>query len=200
MISLINLNNFLFFYLLFLSFNTIAQEAIVLKNTVLFKDASTTSGNSISIEAKKTIKIIEKKGFWVKVDLNGQSGWLKLNDIELPNISNNIDPLSTGRAANGNIVNTAGVRGLSPEELKGSKPNTTALETSIKNSELIKDSDVTSFMVSGGLTPKSSTPQIKAVKTTLSGNTENSEASKNSTAGNKKASKFAKENGDDKDW
>ena len=200
MISLINLNKFLFFFSFFLAFGEFAQDAIVLKNITLFKEASISSGSLISIEAKKTVKIIEKKGFWVKIEADGKSGWIKLSDIELPSISNNIDLLSTGRKANGNIVNTAGVRGLSPEELKGAKPNTAALEVAIKNSELIKDSDIANFINGGGLTPKSSTPQIKAVKTTLMGNTENSEASKNTSTSNKKTGKPTKENNDDKDW
>lgn len=177
-----------------------AQDALILQSTQVRQDPSATSQKIADVPAKKSVKVIEKKGFWVKIESDGKSGWIKLSDVELPSISNNIDPLSTGRAASGNIVNTAGVRGLSPEELKGAKPNTAALDVAIKNSELIKDSDIASFMSGGGLAQKSSTPQIKAVKTTLTGNTENSEASKNTSANNKKTNKSAKENDDNKDW
>jgi hypothetical protein len=176
------------------------QNALILQPTQVRHDPSATSQKITDVAPKKTVKVLEKKGFWVKIEADGKSGWVKLSDIELPSISNNIDPLSTGRAANGNIVNTAGVRGLSPEELKGAKPNTAALEVAIKNSDLIKDSDIANFMSGGGLTPKSSTPQIKAVKTTLMGNTENTEASKNNSTSNKKTSKSTKENNDDKNW
>lgn len=177
-----------------------AQEAYTLQGTQLRQDPSATSQKIADIAPKKSVKVLEKKGFWVKIEADGKSGWVKLNDIELPSISNNIDPISTGRAANGNIVNTAGVRGLSPEELKGAKPNTAALEVAIKNSELIKDSDIASFMSGGGLAPKSSTPQIKTIKTTLTGNTETTEASKNTSTSNKKTGKPTKENNADKDW
>ena len=177
-----------------------AQDALTLQSTQVRQDPSAASQKIADVAAKKSVKVLEKKGFWVKIETEGKSGWVKLSDIELPSISNNIDPLSTGRAASGNIVNTAGVRGLSPEELKGAKPNTAALEVAIKNSELIKDSDIANFINGGSLTPKSSTPQIKAVKTTLMGNTENSEASKNNSTSNKKTSKSTKENNDDKDW
>jgi hypothetical protein len=176
------------------------QDALTIQATQVRQDPSASSQKIIDIASKKSVKVLDKKGFWVKIEVDGKSGWVKLSDIELPSISNKIDPLSTGRAADGNIVNTAGVRGLSPEELKVSKPNTAALDVAIKNSELIKDSDVANFISSGGLTPRSSTPQLKAVKTTLTGNTENSKASKNSSAGNKKTNNSAKENNDDKDW
>ena len=176
------------------------QDALILQSTQVRQDPSATSQKITDVASKKSVKVLDKKGFWVKIETDGKSGWVKLSDIELPNIPNNIDPLSTGRAASGNIVNTAGVRGLSPEELKGAKPNTAALEVAIKNSELIKDSDIANFINGGSLTPKSSTPQIKTVKTTLMGNTENSEASKNNSTSNKKTSKSTKENNDDKDW
>jgi hypothetical protein len=177
-----------------------AQEARTFQGTQLRQDPSATSQKIADVAAKKSVKVLEKKGFWVKIEAEGKSGWIKLSDIELPSISNNIDPLSTGRKANGNIVNTAGVRGLSPEELKGAKPNTEALEVAIKNSELIKDSDIASFMSGGGLAPKSSTPQIKTIKTTLTGNTETTEASKNTSTSNKKTSESTRENNADKDW
>ena len=189
-----------FIFTSFMSQLLLAQDALILQSTQVRQDSSATSQKIFDVAAKKSVKVLEKKGFWVKIEADGKSGWVKLSDIELPGISNNIDPLSTGRAASGNIVNTAGVRGLSPEELKGAKPNTAALEVAIKNSDLIKDSDIANFMSGGGLTPKSSTPQIKAVKTTLMGNTENTEASKNNSTSNKKTSKSTKENNADKDW
>lgn len=174
MMYLKNLDKKLFFILLF-PIASYAQDAIVIKNTSLYKEASASSASSISIEAKKTVKIIEKKGFWVKIELNGQSGWLKLNDIELPSTANKIDALATGRTSSGNVVNTAGVRGLSPEELKNSKPDSNAVETAIKNNNLIQDNDVTAFMADSGLIAGSSTPQLKSVKTTMTGNVENSD-------------------------
>jgi len=176
------------------------QDALIIQATQGRQDPSATSQKITDVASKKSVKVLDKKGFWAKIEVDGKSGWVKLSDIELPSISNNIDPLSTGRAANGNIVNTAGVRGLSPEELKGAKPNTAALEVAIKNSELIKDSDIANFISGGGLAPKSSTPQIKAVKTTLTGNTETTETSKNTSTSNKKTGKPTKENNDDKDW
>jgi hypothetical protein len=189
-----------FFITSFISPLLWGQDALILQSTQVRQDPSATSQKITDVAPKKTVKVLEKKGFWVKIEADGKSGWVKLSDIELPSIPNNIDPISTGRVANGNIVNTAGVRGLSPEELKSAKPNTLALEVAIKNSELIKDSDIANFINGGGLTPRSSTPQIKAVKTTLMGNTESSEASKNNSTSNKKTSKSTKENNDNKDW
>lgn len=193
-----SLDKLLSIFLLF-SMASFAQDAITLKNTTLFKDASTSSASSISIEAKKTVKVIEKKGFWVKIDFNGQSGWLKLNDLELPNIQPNVNALSTGRTSSGNVVNTAGVRGFSPEDLKNSKPDTNALEITIKNNILIKDADLAFFMSNAGLIAGSPVPQLKSVKTTMTGNLENSE---NASSNNKSKQKdnSTKKTKEDENW
>lgn len=153
-----------------LSSLALAQQAKATKPADLLAEPATGAAKSGSMTAGQAISVIDKKGFWVKVQSGSQSGWVKLTDIELPNAVTKIDPMSTGRTSGGNIVNTAGVRGLSPEELKGSKPNTASVDQAVQNAAKVSDSDISAFISSGGVVPRANVPEVKAVKVSSSGN------------------------------
>ncbi len=129
------------------------------------------------------MSILEKKGFWIKVQSDNKNGWAKLSDVELPTVdSKKIDPLSTGRSSSGNIVNTAGVRGLSPDELKNAKPNSAAVDQATQMSQSIATTDITGFASSGGIVARTNVPDVKAVKISNTGNVLRQDSSPN--AGN----------------
>ena len=155
----------------------LAQQAKATKPADLLAEPTTGAPKSGSMTAGQAISVLDKKGFWVKVQSGSQSGWVKLTDIELPNAVTKIDPMSTGRTSGGNIVNTAGVRGLSPEELKGSKPNTAAVDQAVQNAAKVSDSDVSAFVSSGGVVPRANVPEVKVVKVSSSGNVSKSDGS-----------------------
>jgi hypothetical protein len=155
----------------------LAQQAKAAKPADLLAEPTAGAAKSGSMTAGQAISVLDKKGFWVKVQSGSQSGWVKLTDIELPNAVTKIDPMSTGRTSGGNIVNTAGVRGLSPEELKGSKPNTAAVDQAVQNAAKVSDSDVSAFVSSGGVVPRANVPEVKVVKVSSSGNVSKSEGS-----------------------
>jgi len=159
----------------------LAQQAKATKPADLLAEPTAGSAKSGSMTSGQALSVLDKKGFWVKVQSGNQSGWVKLTDIELPNAINKIDPMSTGRTSGGNIVNTAGVRGLSPEELKGSKPNTAAVDQAVKNAAKVSDSDVSSFALSGGVVARGNLPEVKAVKVSSSGNVSKSEGGMSAT-------------------
>jgi len=191
----------LFLLLAILTYGLIcrADEAKTTHLVSITKDPMPGSEKVTSVPSGQKVSVLEKKGFWVKIALNGQSGWLKLNDIELTNATTNIDALATGRTSSGNVVNTAGVRGLSPEDLKNSKSDTNAVEISIKNNNLIKDADLASFMSSSGLTPGSRTPQLRNVKTTMTGNIESPETT-TTTNKPKQKNNLIQKTKDDENW
>ena len=153
----------------------LAQQAKATKPADLLAEPATGAVKSGSMAAGQALSVLDKKGFWVKVQSGSQSGWVKLTDIELPNAVNKIDPMSTGRTSGGNIVNTAGVRGLSPEELKGSKPNTALVDQAVQNAAKVSDSDVSAFISSGGVVPRANIPEVKSVKVSSSGNVSKAE-------------------------
>ena len=153
----------------------LAQQAKAIKPADLLVEPTVGSTKSGSMAAGQVISVLDKKGFWVKVQSGSQSGWVKLNDIELPNAVTKIDPMSTGRTSGGNIVNTAGVRGLSPEELRSSKPNAASVDQAIQNAAKVSDSDILAFITSGAIVPRTNVPEVKVVKVSSSGNVSKSE-------------------------
>jgi len=155
---------------LFLPSFALAQQAKAIKAVDLLAEPTIGTAKSGSMTSGQVISVLDKKGFWVKVQSGGQSGWVKLTDIELPNAVIKIDPMSTGRTSSGNIVNTAGVRGLSPEELKESKPNTAAVDQAVQNAAKISNSDVAAFISSGGVVLRANVPEVNAAKVSSSGN------------------------------
>ena len=157
------------------SANVLAQQAKATKPADLLAEPLAGAAKSGSMTSGQALSVLDKKGFWVKVQNGSQSGWVKLTDVELPNAVTKIDPMSTGRTSGGNIVNTAGARGLSPEELKGSKPNTAAVDQAIQNAVKVGDSDVSAFILSGGVVPRANIPEVKAVKVSSSGNVSKAE-------------------------
>jgi hypothetical protein len=180
------------------SSGALAQQAKATKPADLLTEPTPGSAKSGSMTSGQALSVLDKKGFWVKVQNGSQSGWVKLTDIELPNAVTKIDPMSTGRTSGGNIVNTAGVRGLSPEELKGSKPNTVAVDQAVQNAAKVSDADVSSFISSGGVVPRGNLPEVKVVKVSSSGNISKSEGGMSATQSTPGASpKSAK---DSKEW
>lgn len=161
-----------------LVFSVCAEQAKINKGVDLQKDPIATSSKVVALPMGSTVDVVEKKGFWVRVTANGQTGWVKLNDIELQVIKVKTDALATGRTGGGNIVNTAGARGLSPDELKTAKPNSAAVDVAGKASSSVSDSDVDGFVKAGSITARSNIP-----KTTLGKNTKSTPVSATVTNG-----------------
>jgi hypothetical protein len=197
------LNKKIFFLFLFIASSALAEDIKIIKNTALYSDPSLSSKKILDVQSQSKGIILEKKGFWVKVNITNQQGWVKLSDVALPAVNVNIDPNSTGRSAGNNIVNTAGVRGFSPEELKASKPNIAATEEAIKASIKITESDVKQFMADANLVAKNKIPNLKNSSTSLRGNVNSSEP-KLDTSNNPKNlpvnTKSNKKADQDNDW
>jgi hypothetical protein len=157
----------------------LAQQTKAIKAVDLLAEPTVGAKKSGTLTVGQAISVLEKKGFWVKVQSSNQSGWVKLTDIELPNTVTKIDPLSTGRASGGNIVNTAGVRGLSPDELKNAKPNSAAVDQATQISQSITTTDIAGFASSGGVVTRTNVPEVKAVKISNSGNVLRQDSSSN---------------------
>ena len=141
------------------------------RNSELLKEPIAGSPKIASVAAGATVGVGEKKGFWVRVTAGELSGWLKLSDIELQVNKARIDPLATGRAGSGNIVNTAGARGLSPDELKAAAPNPRQVEAAIQASAQIAAADIEQFAKAGNVNARTGIPQasltVAATKSTV---------------------------------
>jgi hypothetical protein len=114
--------------------------------------ASTVSNVALNTKAE----VVERKGFWVKVKTAQATGWTKLSAVSIDQPSSSttggisaLAGLASGRAGSGNIVSSAGTRGLSESDLKGSKPDLQAYE--LVKTFAVKDPDAINFAQAGGL-------------------------------------------------
>lgn len=119
----------------------IAVAPLALAQTGTFKtaqalraDASEQSAAAGNVAEGARFDVVERKGFWVRVKAGAATGWAKLSTVNLESGSAGagsagsvLSGLASGRAGSGNIVSTAGTRGLSAEELKASKPDMEAV-------------------------------------------------------------------------
>ena len=107
----INVN--LHFCLLILSLFPMYLLADSLKSDQELKETPSIKGNIVGKAAKGEVEVIDKKGFWVK-----------LNNVEVSKDSNfSLSSLNTGREGSGNIVSTSGVRGLDGEDITSAQPD-----------------------------------------------------------------------------
>ena len=111
-----------------------AQTGTFKANDVLRADANEQSATPGNVNAGAKFDVLERKGFWVKLKVGNATGWAKLSALNLDqggsgagSAGSLLGGLASGRTGSGNIVSSAGTRGLSAEELKAAKPDMEAV-------------------------------------------------------------------------
>lgn len=101
-----------------------------LKDTELKEKPFIDAKTLLTLKAQSSVSVLERSGGWLRVRAQGKEGWVRLLNIKGGGaVSGSADDLqqvaslATGRAGSGNVVSTSGVRGLSEEELRTSKPD-----------------------------------------------------------------------------
>jgi hypothetical protein len=114
--------------------STFAQTGTFKANDVLRAEANEQSATAGNVSAGTKFDVLERKGFWVKLKAGNATGWAKLSALNLDQGSSGagsagsvLGGLASGRTGSGNIVSSAGTRGLSAEELKAAKPDMEAV-------------------------------------------------------------------------
>jgi hypothetical protein len=84
---------------------------------------------SAKIAANQPVNILERKGGWVQVEANGQTGWVRMLNVRLQAGSTPAKGQANVRAASflrtnssGRTV-TTGIKGLGEEDLQNASPN-----------------------------------------------------------------------------
>ena len=115
-----------------------------------FSDAKTV-GN---IAKNETVEIISKKGAWLQIKTQKNTGWVRIFSVKRGIASNTnqakgVYDVASGRASTGKVISTTGIRGLSAEELKAAKFN----EEEMKKLEnfAVSAEDSQKFAKAGGL-------------------------------------------------
>ncbi|MBM4231415.1 MAG: hypothetical protein FJ184_11820 [Gammaproteobacteria bacterium] len=135
-----------------------------------------------TVKSGVSAKILERRGFWIKIDAGGLTGWIKISSLQFGNGGASKIALDTGRMTTGNIVSTSAARGMTKGEFLESTPNESALAL-LKNNVPAADT-VMKFSEIGRLVPKKiaalAVPAVSPKPSTESASTKkNSEAQEN---------------------
>ncbi len=108
-----------------------AVQGTVTQDDVIRAEPTPTGASVASIKAGATVNVVQRSGFWRRVDSAAGNGWLKLSSVRVDSGSSSgagLAALATGRGATGNVVTTSGTRGVSAEDLVGAAPDTAELQ------------------------------------------------------------------------
>lgn len=105
-----------------------AREASVGKPSVLYAEPFKDAVVLQKLSAATTVKILQRKGGWSKVQHQQNEGWVRTLDLRLGKAAEgsvvaDTFGLATGRSGSGNVVATTGIRGLDEEDLKSANFN-----------------------------------------------------------------------------
>ena len=129
----------LFALLTLLAAPALAQQAFTNRATDLKEQASQESKTLASLPDNTEVKVVQRGGGWTKVESGGKAGFVRVFHLRFPattqtdssgggflsGISSAIGGKPRTQQAG---IQTVGVRGLSPEELKNASPDTESLK------------------------------------------------------------------------
>ena len=103
-----------------LSVSAWSQLAWIKKETALLSEAKTSATVRALLSPKTKATVLTRKGIWVRIQANGENGWVKLSSLRFGDSGNyrtSLSDLKTGREGAGNNVAATGARGLEAETL-----------------------------------------------------------------------------------
>jgi hypothetical protein len=121
-----------------------AQEQGFTNRSTELKDRAANEARTVATLPDNTaVKVLARGGAWTRVEAGGQSGWVRVFHLRFPTT---VDSSSTSSGTSGGFfsgvtsalsggrktsekttIATTGIRGLSPEDLKGASPDAAAL-------------------------------------------------------------------------
>lgn len=110
-----------------LCFSTISIAQTLKEETRLFDKPSGTQ-QSPALPAGAAVKVLERQGFWLKVQVGNASGWAKASSIAFSSGTGGPIVIETGRTGGGNIVASSAARGLSAKDLMSGAPRMDEVE------------------------------------------------------------------------
>jgi len=114
-------------------------QAFTNRATDLKEQASAESKTVASLQDSAEVKVLQRAGGWTRVEANGRAGWVRAFHLRFPAttstessggglLSGLTGAFGGGRQRSQQAgIQTVGVRGLSPEELKNAAPDHAAL-------------------------------------------------------------------------
>lgn len=105
----------------FISSGVLAET--MLRAQELLSEPNAKAAVTTKVKRGETVKVLQKKGFWVEVETAQGVGWTQLNTVRTNSGTTGLASVATGRLANANIVSSSGVRGLDGGDLEEAKPD-----------------------------------------------------------------------------
>ena len=112
------------------------DQAFTNRATELKDKADAGAKTVASLPENTSVKVLGRSSAWTQVDAGGQTGWVRAFHLRFPatiekgSSSGGLAGLTSifgGNRSQQTTIATTGIRGLSPEDLKGASPNNEAL-------------------------------------------------------------------------
>jgi hypothetical protein len=104
-----------------------AENGLMIRAGDLMSEPFIDSQKSAKVKAKQKVTILERKGGWIRVETNGQAGWVRSLNVRLEEgagrprgSSGNVAQLRTGSSGR---TATTGVKGLDDEDIAKASAN-----------------------------------------------------------------------------
>jgi hypothetical protein len=116
-----------------------AQSQAFTNRSTDLKATGADSATLATLPENTEVKVVQRAGGWTKVEAQGKTGWVRVFHLRFPAVATTSESSSggflggLGSALSGRKtsqqagIQTVGVRGLSPEDLKNAAPNNEAL-------------------------------------------------------------------------
>ena len=108
-----------------------AQNGVLIRSEILHAQPASSSANVGSVAKGSSVNVLAKKSGWIQVRTGTKQGWVRILSVRTSaafasraasDIAG-VAQMATGKRQPGQIVATAGVRGLSEEDLKAAHFN-----------------------------------------------------------------------------
>jgi hypothetical protein len=107
-----------------------SESGVALRSDIIRAEPYSDAGKTGDLERGDKLQINEKKGAWLKIKAARAGGWVRLLAVKRGSggsrgsgEARGVLDLASGRAGTGRVVATAGVRGMSEEDLKNARFN-----------------------------------------------------------------------------
>lgn len=133
-------------------------QALKEEARLLDKPEGTAKGPAIS--GGTAAKVLERQGFWLRVEAKGQTGWIRASALTFSSSPGGPAAIDTGRLGKGNIVATSAARGLSSKDLLEGRPRPE--EVAKLSGFAPPEQDLKVFAATGGLVSPQGAIALKA--------------------------------------
>ncbi|MGB4812026.1 MAG: SH3 domain-containing protein [Methylophilaceae bacterium] len=114
--------------------SVMAEYGTALKADTLRAEPYSDAKSLSTIAKGESVNILSKKGSWLQVKSNKNTGWVRLFSVKRGSASANnqikgVIDVASGRAGSGQVISTTGIRGLSAEDLTTAKYNEAEMQS-----------------------------------------------------------------------